>query len=146
MSDQSASNRIYSDAQLSDEVAVAGTPGFTSVTAMNLKTAGANTFAALPGILGQQFIPSHLVVQCKTQNTLTGNTSVSVGTTAAGTDIMGATALTGLTGVDMKFSVNLTGLQPAIAGNDATLDCTITGADSGTSGTADVFLHGYFIE
>ena len=91
MSDQSASNRIYSDAQLSDEVAVAGTPGFTSVTAMNLKTAGANT-------------------------------------------------------VNEKFTVDLAGLQPAIAGNDATLDCTITGADSGTSGTADVFLHGYFIE
>jgi hypothetical protein len=72
-------------------------------------------------------------------------THVTCGTTAGGMDILADTTLTGLTAVGKKFTVQLSGILPSIAGDKDTLDVSVTTADSGTSGKMSVYLYGHLV-
>ena len=111
----------------------------TSAT-IDLKVAGNNALTA-PGDAAQQFTPTEAIFICETATALNGDTQITIGTTAGGTQILIATTLTGLTTVGEKFNIPLAGILPAIAGASA-LDITITSADSGTSGTMTGVLRG----
>ncbi|MEA3225123.1 MAG: hypothetical protein U9Q07_04170 [Planctomycetota bacterium] len=108
--------------------------------AMDMKVAGNNALVA-PGAAAQQFTPTSIEFQCLTATALNGDTEVTVGTAAGGTQILPITVLTGLSTVGQKFVINVHGLIPAVAGASA-LDITITTADTGTTGTMTGVLRG----
>lgn len=107
---------------------------------IDMKVAGANVFT-LNGNSTNQFIPKELVFVCATATALNGDIALTVGTSVGGTQILPITLLTGLNAVNEKYVISLTGLTPAIAGN-ASLDITVTTADTGTSGTMTGYIRG----
>lgn len=113
---------------------------YSTPITVDLKVGGANALA-LQGAGGENFIPMFAIVLCQTANALNADAQLSFGTSAGGQEIMGAFALAGLATVGQSFVVAMTGLSVTMA-DDATLDCTVENADSGTSGTIDVVLVG----
>lgn len=107
---------------------------------IDMKVAGANVLT-LNGNATNQFIPKELVFMGLTATALNGDIELTVGTSVGGTQILPITPLTGLNTVSEKFVITLTGLLPAIAGN-ASLDITVTTADTGTTGTMSAYIRG----
>jgi len=88
-----------------------------------------------------EFVLEDVIVQCLTEDTLTGDAEIKIGTTTDGDELLAATALTGLDAVGDTFKIAVAGLLPTVS-DDATLHVTVSSADSGTSGTAKVQLSG----
>jgi len=109
---------------------------------IDLKDAGTTDYSAdLGGDGTGEFVLEDVIVQCLTEDTLSGDAEITVGTTALGTELLAATALTALDAVGDTFKIAIVGLLPTVADN-ATLHVAVSSADSGTSGTAKVSLSG----
>jgi hypothetical protein len=102
-----------------------------------------NNAVALNGGASRAFLLKEAIFVCTAGAALNGDVTVSLGTTAGGAEIMGATQLTGLDAAGETFRIAMTGEVVAIAGNDA-LDCTVTIADTGggATGTMTCYLIG----
>ena len=115
--------------------------------AADLKAA-VQTNAALGGDGSGHFAPQRIVVHLLTLTggALNGDAQITVGTSAGGTQILGATALTGLDAADDVFIIDLTGHFDAILDN-ATLHVEVTSIDSGgaTGTTTTVTIEGRIV-
>ena len=102
--------------------------------------------AVLTGDVGKRFKPLRAVVRCTEQTGAgaTGNSQIQIGTTAAGTDVMAATVMTGLvnTTTASVFVVNLNGLFPEILGNAHLFVRTAVVDGTGTTMVATVTIEG----
>lgn len=117
-----------------------------SISAVDLKVAGPNTFSTLSGTVGQQFVPIFLVLLVAGGSVgLNGDCVISVGTAAGVTNIVAAATTIGMTTDMVKNVIVLTGTFPNIPGNTATLDISVVTPDSGTSGTMNAYLYGYLV-
>lgn len=117
----------------------------TFVSTVNIKNGGTgpNYPIQLPGLAIQRFIPLQATFILDAANTVTGDASFSLGTTAGGAEIAAAAVL-GITTLGQSHVMGLTGVFPAIAGN-AALDVTRVVQDSGTSGTLTVTIAGLLL-
>jgi len=123
-------------------VDVANRDDRASVSEVDLKDGGATDYeAALGGDGTYQFIPTTVLVKIDAAVSLNADATIAVGTTAGGTDVLAATAITGATDVGKVFPVPLDAVQPLILDN-ATLYVSNPGADTGTSGEATVIIEG----
>ena len=114
---------------------------FATKAAVDLHAVAQHT-AVLNGGAAQLFVPVRIVVQATT--VMTGDVEITVGTTAGGTEILGATPLTNLTAIDEVFTIALAGALPTIAGN-GTVHFAVTGADTSNPATGTVFIQGVLI-
>lgn len=106
---------------------------------VDLKSVGANAIP-LPGTAAQRFAPIMAILRVATDGGLNGDAQFSFGTTAGGAEVLPVTPIT-LAGADTTHQVLLSGGFPAIAG-DSDLDVSVTAADTGVSGTAQVSFLG----
>jgi hypothetical protein len=108
-----------------------------AAVAASVLTGGTGAFTLpLKGEAGRKFVPSRIVATGL--NAATGDAEITVGTTVSGTDLLTATALTGVTAAGKSLPIApVAGVMPSIAGN-ATLYGTVTGAD--TTATARVMV------
>jgi len=112
------------------------------VASVDLKDGASDFSAPVPHSVDFNFVPTRAVVRCRTATALAGDTSISIGTSAGGTQILASTPLTGLDAADETFLLDsLVAAISKIAGQ-ATIYVKVTSVDTGTSGTADVELHG----
>lgn len=108
-----------------------------AAVAASVLTGGTGAFTlTLKGEGTRKFVPSRIVATGLTA--ATGDAEITMGTTVSGTDLLTATALTGVTAAGKSLPIApASGALPAIAGN-ATLHGTVTGAD--TTATARVMI------
>jgi len=102
---------------------------------IDLKAAGPNP-VTIPGPAGEYFQPMFATLRVSADGGLNGDATFTMGTAPAGTDILPLTPIV-LAGAHTGETVWLAGGLPAIA-SDATVDVTVTAADTGVSGTAEV--------
>jgi hypothetical protein len=114
---------------------------FATKAGVDLHTNAQHT-ATLNGGAAQLFVPVRIVVRATT--IMTGDVQITVGTSAGGTQIKSATALTGLTAIDEVFVINLAGELPGIAGN-GTVHFAVTTPDTSNPATGTVFIQGVLI-
>jgi hypothetical protein len=117
------------------------------ITAIDLKALAAYT-GITNGISTDRFIPTNLIFRVTAVGgaALTGDTFVSVGTSAGGTQILPITQLTGLIGLNTSFSVPIAGLVNVAILANSVLHCSITTADtSAGTGTAELWITGFSI-
>ena len=120
----------------------------SAVLVLPLQTLNHEHSAALDGVSTSAFMPRRIQVICRSATTAgdlpNGDAQITVGTAAAGTQILPATPLTGLNVVGESVEILLAGIFPAIAGN-ATLYAKVTTADTKGGAcaiTADVIVSG----
>jgi hypothetical protein len=112
-----------------------------SKSAVNLHV-GAQHTAVLSGLAADTFIPTHVVVQCSNAEGMTGDAQITVGTAAGGTQILGATPLTGLTAQNGFIVIPVASqVYGALAAN-ATLHFEITTIDTTVTATGIVTIKG----
>jgi len=108
-------------------------------------TAVAETVVKLTGDGSGKFVPKSLLVMCKTVDTFTSVATLSVGTTTGGTEILAATALTGLDTADEVYLVDLileAGAIVAAIADNADIFINITVGAVATAQTFKVVLEG----
>lgn len=114
------------------------------ITGIDMKAIAAYT-GITNGISTDAFVPTTLVFRLTAAAgaVLNGDATVTVGTSAGGTQILVATTLPGLTLINTTFSIPVAGpIAAAIAAN-ATLHCSVTGADtSAGTATAELWIEG----
>lgn len=93
-----------------------------------------------------QFTPTHMVVQVTDVGAgvaANGDMQITIGTATGGTQILTATAMTGLNTLNERFTATFSGVRAAIAGN-ATIYVKVTTADTtaGAGHLANVYLYG----
>jgi hypothetical protein len=111
--------------------------------ALDIKADESEKSAALTGLVGKHFIPTHLVLTVTTNvGALNANGTINIGTGADGAQIAAAVALTGLTAVGATRIVPLAAMTQTILGN-ATLYANVEAADTGAGTLAiDVWVIG----
>lgn len=88
---------------------------------------------ALGGARDVHYSPWRLTVHLHTRTgTPSGDAAIRVGRSSGGNEILTDTVLTGLTGTNETFNIDLTGVMPAISGPD-TIYVKVTTADTGAS-------------
>jgi hypothetical protein len=112
-------------------------------TGIDVKALAAYT-AVVNGISTDRFVPTNIIVRLTAVGApLNGNTQITIGTTAGGTQLLPATTLTGLTTLNHTFSIPITGLIAAAILANATLHTSVTSADTGAgTGTAELWIEG----
>jgi len=128
--------------------AIAAEEVISTVLVLPLQTLNHEHSAALDGTALKAFMPRRIQVFCRTATLAgdlpTGDAQITVGTGAGGTQLLPATALTGLNVVGESVEILLAGIFLAIAGN-ATLFAKVTTADTKGGAcaiTADVIVSG----
>ncbi len=102
-----------------------------TIANLDIKTDEQDIGAALTGLVGKHFIPTHLILTVTTNvGALNANGTINVGTAADGAQIASAVALTGLTAVGATRIVPLAAMTQTILGND-TLHANVEAADTG---------------
>lgn len=116
---------------------------YSRCAALDIKVDESEKSAALSGLVGKHFIPTHLILTVVTNvGALNADGTINIGTAADGAQIAAAVALTGLTAVGATRVVPLTAQTQTILGN-ATLYANVESAETGV-GTLelDVFIVG----
>jgi hypothetical protein len=115
---------------------------------LELQTLNDEQTAVLGGTAITSWVPTMAVVHIKAiTGAANGDAEITIGTTTGGTDILTATALTGVNALDEKMVIDLSGtVRPDILAN-ATIyvKCTTADTGAGTALTADVYLYGEVI-
>lgn len=127
-----ATGSIYYNKMVSDTISV------------DLAALASTTFT-LPGAAGFQWIPRRAVFQCTDSTALNGDAVVNFGTSAGGQEIMADFPLTNFDTKQQTFIVSFDGLFAQILGNSATVEIEVTTADTGGTGTADLYIEGDYI-
>lgn len=100
---------------------------------------------AIGGSAANEFVPTEIVVHLEDDGAAggaTGDMQITVGTSAGGTQILGATATTNLDTLNDRFTIAITGLTAAIAA-DSTLYVKATTRDTTAVGyTCDIYIRG----
>ena len=100
---------------------------------------------AIGGDAADEFVPLYAIVHLEDDGVAggaTGDMEVTIGTSAGGTQIIGATATTSLDTLNDRFKITFSGLTAAIAAN-ATLYVKATTKDNTAVGyTCDIYIHG----
>jgi hypothetical protein len=118
-----------------------GEPDIT-IAGINMKDAGGTDYSGtLPGDGSKTFAPTIAIFTCRTATALNGDVQVRIGLSLGGTEILPATALTGLDAVDETYVVQMAGHFDAIPDN-STIHVQVSTADSGTAGTMQCYLGG----
>jgi len=108
-----------------------------TVTGCEVETLNNEQNTAIGLSAADEFVPIYAIFQMEAVGVgaaANGDVEVTIGTSAAGTQILGTTTLTNLINLNDRFVVVLAGLTAAIAA-DATIYCKITTADT-TAGAA----------
>jgi len=139
-------DKINEIAAKANELAAAANKSFQASVDVDLKDDGSTDYeVALGGDGTGAFVLDSMIVQCLTEDTLSGDADIKVGTTTDGAELIAATTQTGLDAVgDTIKTAAIATVLPALA-DDSTLHVTVDSADSGTSGTAKVILKGTYI-
>lgn len=107
------------------------------VLALDMKTDEHDHAAVLTGLVGNHFIPTHLIITVVTNaGALNGDGTINIGTAADGAQIAAAVATTGLTAVGATRIVPLAAQTQTILGN-ADLHANVEAAETGV-GTMEV--------
>jgi|GEM_PF-2833286 len=104
---------------------------------------------ALGGVASKQFAPTHAIVQMATVSgaAAAGDFQISIGITSGGTEILAATACTGVIAIDTKLIIDLSAVvKPALPAS-STLYVKVTTADTtaGAGHLAKVYVVGEVI-
>jgi len=101
--------------------------------------------AAIGGNAADEFVPLKVIVHLEDDGAAggaTGDMQITVGTSAGGTQILGATVLTAFATLNDRFTITLSGLTAAIAA-DSTLYVKVTTRDTTAGGyIADAYIEG----
>ncbi len=119
-----------------DHANLAAKPRVT-VTGCEVETLNNEQSTAIGGSAANEFVPIYAIFQMEAVGVgaaANGDVEITIGTSAGGTQILGATTLTNLINLNDRFVVVLAGLTAAIAAN-STVYCKITSADT-TAGAA----------
>jgi hypothetical protein len=111
---------------------------------LELQTLNDEVSIALGGSASGVWHPTFAIVKIKAiTGAANGDAEITIGTASAGTQILTATALTGLNADGESTIVSFTGAKAEIAAN-ATIyvRCTTADTGAGTALTADVYLYG----
>ena len=126
-----------------DGVADQAEKGFGAVAAGIDATAVAATVTKLGGDGSGKFLPKSVIALCEDADTATVQATISIGNTDGGTDIMAATALTGVLAAGQMLLIDVT---PAavFAGidDDSDIYINVTVGATATSQTLKVALEG----
>jgi hypothetical protein len=100
--------------------------------------------AALGGSASDYWVPSFAVVKLKSTTGSAPATpaQISIGTASAGTQVIGATALTGLNTVGGTFMISFTGAKVAITANSTIYVKVTTVEGTATTAVADIYVYG----
>ncbi len=121
-----------------------GTQVLAHFTGVDLK-AIANYTAAINGLSTDRFVPTNLIFRLTAAAgaVMNGDATISIGSTVAGTQILPATPLVGLTLINTTFSIPITGAIAVAIASNATLHARVTFADtSGGTATTEIFVLG----
>ncbi len=114
-------------------------------SAVDLKVAATDYTAVLPGDGTKRFHPQRYFFLCKTATALSADGTVNLGIASGGTTMLAAQALTGLNLVNEVFRADVAVTAAATVADNATLYLEMAAADTGTSGTMDVYVEGVFL-
>jgi hypothetical protein len=99
---------------------------------LDLQTLNDEVSVALGGAATDKFVPTLLIVDITAiTGAANGDAEITVGTATGGTQILTATALTGLNALNERISIDLTGATKAAIAGDATIYVKCTTADTG---------------
>ena len=136
---QTAAGLTAIEAELGQEAQV-------KVEAVLIDTLNNEQSTAIGGSASNQFVPHRAIVHLEDVGAgaaATGDFQLTMGTSAGGTQILPATAMTGVKDLNDRLAIAITGLTDPIAAN-STLYVKVTTADS-TAGAAhkvDVYFEG----
>ena len=119
------------------------------VAGLEITTGAAEVSAAIGGSAANQFIPVKAIchMEAVTATPASGDAAISIGiTTPGGVEIIGATNLTNLIGLNDRFVIALTGKTDPIPAN-STIYVTVTTGDSTASAghLVDVYVVGEIV-
>jgi len=114
---------------------------------LSVETLNDEQSVAIGGAAGNQFTPHRAVVQMIDVGAgaaANGDMEITIGTASGGTQILTATACTGLIGLNTRFIIDLSAVVKPAIGADSTIYVKVTTADTtaGAGHLADVYLIG----
>jgi hypothetical protein len=112
---------------------------------LDLQTLNDEVSVALGGIAGDEWVPTMAIVDITAiTGAANGDAEITIGTSAGGTQILAATALTATNADGEKFAIDLTGVVKASIAANATIyvKCTTADTGAGTVLTANIYLIG----
>jgi hypothetical protein len=117
------------------------------VTGLTINVLNNEQSTAIGGSASNEFVPLFAIAHMEAVGGAgaTGDTQITIGTSAGGTQILGATALTGLDGLNDHFLIALgAGLTTTLT-TDSTIYCKVTTKDTsaGAGHLVDVYIVGY---
>lgn len=109
-----------------------------AVTGLAIDTLNDEQSVALTGVATDQFMPLVAIVHMEDVGAgaaAAGDFEITIGISSGGTQILTATACTGVIGVDTKLAIDLTGAAKVAMPADSTIYVKVTTADT-TAGAA----------
>jgi hypothetical protein len=137
----------YVDDALTTLYTTVGARQRIKITGLAMPTLNNEQSTAMGGSASNQFAPTHAVVTVNNVGSgaaANGDMQITIGTSTGGTQILTATACTGLNTINEKIVISLMGATKAAIPCNSTIYVKVTTADTtaGAGHLADVYLFG----